>query len=445
MNKQLRILILEDQPADADLVRRELRKAGFEFVAKEVATEQEFLAELRNFAPQLILADYSLPGYDGLSALAAAQKQCPEAAFIFVSGSLGEERAIDTLRCGATDYVLKERLVRLGPAVHRALRERKEMRKGRQAEKERRESEEQLRAMFELASIGMAQADPRTGQWLRVNQKLCAITGYSAAEMLQMRVPELTHPDDRQKDGEQFARVVRGEAPDYRLEKRYVRKDGTLVWVNVNMTVIRDAAGQPTRTMATIEDITERKRVEEWLYESERRFRLLFNSGYDAVFVHQGSSAGNGSGKFIEVNEIACRRLGYTREELLQMTPRDISAPETLPDVPGIRAKLAVDKSAISEGVHVTKDGRRIPVEISTHIFKLNGKPTRLSAVRDITERKQAEAALRESSQFNQQIVASAQEGIIVIGRDLKYQVWNPFMERLTGMPADQVLGKHID
>jgi PAS domain S-box-containing protein len=132
----------------------------------------------------------------------------------------------------------------------------------KRAEQGMRESEEQFRAMFELASIGMAQTDPRTGQWLRVNQKFCAITGYSASELLGMRVSELTHPDDRQPDWELFQSVVRGEAPDYRMEKRYICKDGTIAWVNVNMTVIRDAAGQPVRTMAAIEDITERKRIE---------------------------------------------------------------------------------------------------------------------------------------------------------------------------------------
>ena len=132
----------------------------------------------------------------------------------------------------------------------------------KQAEAALKESEAQFRAMFELASIGMAQADPRTGQWLRVNQKMCAITGYRADELLEMRVSEITHPDDRPQDWELFQRVIRGETPDYRLEKRYVRKDGSTAWVNVNMTVIRDAAGQPVRTMATIEDISERKQAE---------------------------------------------------------------------------------------------------------------------------------------------------------------------------------------
>ena len=133
------------------------------------------------------------------------------------------------------------------------------------AEEAMAESEAQFRAMFEVASIGVAQADPHTGQWLRVNQKMCTITGYTADELLQVRFVDLTHPEDRKKDWEEFQRVARGEVPDYRLEKRYVRKDGSLVWVNVNVTVIRDSAGRPVRTMAAIEDITERKRTEEAL------------------------------------------------------------------------------------------------------------------------------------------------------------------------------------
>jgi PAS domain S-box-containing protein len=127
------------------------------------------------------------------------------------------------------------------------------------------ESEEQFKAIFNTASIGIAQADPMTGRWVRVNRKMCEITGYSSEEMLTMRIPEITHPEDRERDWAAFQDVVSKKAKGYRLEKRYIRKDGGIIWVNLNMTVVRSSDDQPVRTVATIEDITERKLAEEAL------------------------------------------------------------------------------------------------------------------------------------------------------------------------------------
>ena len=141
MAGKVQILILEDRPTDAELVMHELGHAGIQFSAACVATEAAFLAALRDHPPDLILADYSLPTYDGPSALASAQKECPETPFIFVSGTMGEETAIEALHRGATDYVLKQRLSRLGPAVQRALREIEEGTRRRQAEDSLRANE----------------------------------------------------------------------------------------------------------------------------------------------------------------------------------------------------------------------------------------------------------------------------------------------------------------
>ena len=137
-----------------------------------------------------------------------------------------------------------------------------------------RRSEEEFRAMFELASVGLAQADPQTGRLLRVNQKICEITGYSVGEMLEMRISEFTHPEDRAEDSVRFQQALRAESADYRMEKRYIRKDGSIAWVNVNMTILRDAAHNPVRTMAAIEDITERKRSEEASHRSAKELEL---------------------------------------------------------------------------------------------------------------------------------------------------------------------------
>lgn len=136
MKRELRILILEDVPSDAELVEDKLREGGLSFISRRVADRQNFIKELIKFSPELILADYSLPGFNGQSALEIVMDKCLAIPFIFVTGALGEEVAIELLKKGATDYVLKNKLSRLLPAVERALSELAEHNERRKAEKE---------------------------------------------------------------------------------------------------------------------------------------------------------------------------------------------------------------------------------------------------------------------------------------------------------------------
>jgi signal transduction histidine kinase len=147
VKKDIHILMLEDDAADAELTHFALRKGGLRFSVSRVETKEAYLNELAQRPPELILSDYSLPGFNGHDALNIAQEKCPETPFIFVTGTMGEEVAIETLRSGATDYVLKTRLSRLMPAVNRALREAEERVQHRRAEEQLRQSHEQLRAL----------------------------------------------------------------------------------------------------------------------------------------------------------------------------------------------------------------------------------------------------------------------------------------------------------
>jgi signal transduction histidine kinase len=147
VKKDIRILLLEDNSTDADLVRHALKHAGLRLSWKQVDTRTAFAQGLEKFSPDLILSDYSLPSFDGYAALALAREKCPDAPFIFVTGTLGEEVAIETLKKGATDYVLKHRLERLLPSVRRALREAKERAERKRAETQLRLSHQQLRAL----------------------------------------------------------------------------------------------------------------------------------------------------------------------------------------------------------------------------------------------------------------------------------------------------------
>ena len=147
MKNEIHILMLEDDPADAELVEHALRQGGCNFSLARVASREDFLRELDQRPPDLILLDYSLPGFDGVTALSLAQEKYPDIPFIFVTGTLGEEVVIEMLKSGATDYVLKNRLTRLASAVQRALREAEERAERRRAEENLRKSHKQLRAL----------------------------------------------------------------------------------------------------------------------------------------------------------------------------------------------------------------------------------------------------------------------------------------------------------
>lgn len=143
----MQFLLLEDDPGDAELIKLALRNVGMDFELEHVDSKRAFIHHIEQRAPDLILSDFSLPGLDGYTALAIARKKCPDVPFIFVSGTLGEETAIETLKLGATDYVLKHRLARLVPSVLRALREAQERMKRQRAQVALRNSHRQLRAL----------------------------------------------------------------------------------------------------------------------------------------------------------------------------------------------------------------------------------------------------------------------------------------------------------
>jgi signal transduction histidine kinase len=147
MKDEIRILLLEDNPTDAELVQHALRRGGVNFSVVHVDNKNAFIRRLEQCPYDLILSDFSLPTIDGYTALALAQERCPDIPFIFVTGTLGEEVAIETLKKGATDYVLKHRLTRLVPSVHRALREARERTERRRAQEQLRQSHEQLRSL----------------------------------------------------------------------------------------------------------------------------------------------------------------------------------------------------------------------------------------------------------------------------------------------------------
>jgi PAS domain S-box-containing protein len=179
-----------------------------------------------------------------------------------------------------------------------------------------------------------------------------------------------------------------------------------------------------------IDKVVRERELKESLRESEQRYRVLFNSMNDAMFVHHPTPEGV-PGKFIEVNDIACQRYGYAREAFLKLSPLDISSPERVHNIAARVKKLFAEKHITFETEQVAKDGRRIPVEISSHLFGLNGQPTVLSAVRDVTNRKRAEQHIRT---LTQQVMKAQETERQKISRDLHDHVAQDLLTMKIGL-----------
>jgi phosphoserine phosphatase RsbU/P len=256
----LRVLIVEDAAADAELVAMRLEEAGYALTWTRTARADELRSELAKVPWDVVISDYGMPGFDAPAALEIVREMSPEMPFIIVSGSVGEELAVRAMKAGAHDFFLKDRLDRLASAVEREVREARLRAQRREAVEKLRASEERLKALFDQVIVGIAQTDA-DGRFTLVNQRFAEITGRSTDELLQMREHEIIHPDDVDWLESVFARARDGERGST-IEKRYVRPDGTHIWVNASVSVLSYADHHHRSLVMVVDDITDRRRSE---------------------------------------------------------------------------------------------------------------------------------------------------------------------------------------
>ena len=191
MKQQFNVLMVEDNASDAELIVREIKSAGMRCDAHRVETAVEFRRELDEFQPHVILSDFSMPKFDGMEALAIAKRSHPEVPFIFVSGTIGEENAVRALQSGAIDYVLKGNLLRLPPAIERAMNEIRERRARQALERELRESGKKYQRLFQSNPHPTWVYDIETLRFLLVNDAAVARYGFSREEFLAMTINDI--------------------------------------------------------------------------------------------------------------------------------------------------------------------------------------------------------------------------------------------------------------
>jgi len=394
MRNPLRILSIEDDPKDAGLIQDLLETEDIVCEITRVDTEAALLSSLEQGGIDLILADYTLPSFDGISALKLALKACPDVPFIFVSGTLGEEIAIEALKVGATDYVLKTRLSRLVPSVVRALREASERTERKQADEKLRRSEAYLTEAQRLSQTGSFGCNLSTGEMFW-SEETFRIYGYDRSTQPAVeRVLQRVHPEDKTLVQEQIDRASRG-GKDCHVECRLLLPDDSIKHVRIVAHASKNEPGN-TEFIGAVMDVTATKQANEKLRQSETYLaeaQRLSRTGSFGWNVSSGEIYwSEETYKIFEFDRAAkpalesiFRRIHPDDRDLVQQTIDRAS--ET-------RANLDFEHRLLMP------DGSVKHLHVLAHV---SGTPSDnleyVGAITDVTERKRAEEALRRSEQ----------------------------------------------
>jgi PAS domain S-box-containing protein len=403
MNKPLLVLIVEDSEDDVLLMVRALKDGGYEPEYLRVETAEAMRSVLREKTWDVILSDYRLPRFDGLAAIALLKETDLDIPLIVVSGAIGEETAVECMRSGAQDYVMKGNISRLASAVDRELKHAVSRVQRRRADEELKVGKAQLSNALEIARLGHWEYDTANDLFTFNDQfyKLFHTTvenvgGYTmhSAEYAQRFV----HADDREVVREEIQKSIESTDPHFsqQIEHRILYADGTVGYVSVRVFVVKDSQGRTVRTYGVNQDITERKRAEEALRESEKKYRTIFENSIIGV------SQALPDGRLIAANAAYARMYGYANVEELMVEVSDIGRqfyadPEEREKVLRILTEKGIMEPR--EVNVVRRDGSRFTVLAGAREFRdPKGDLLYYQAEHvDISDRKKAEKQLQDT------------------------------------------------
>ncbi len=380
------VLVVEDNPDMRSFLAGSL---GREYRTATAGDGRAGLAAALSLRPGLILSDVMMPGMDG-EEMVRELRERPETRDTPVL--MFTAKADEALRARLLPDLVQDFMTKPFSEDELLGRVRAIVKERRRAEADRMETAVRFEATFEQAAVGMAHVTP-DGRLLRVNRKLCAMLGYSPGQLRGMTIRQITHPDDLEASVAYASRLLSGEIETYSLEKRYVRSDGGRIWVNLTVSLVRDAQGRPDYFISVIEDIDRRKETEATLRETQERFRVLVENDPDAVFILE-------DGRLIYANAAA--------EALFGVSPTPGDGPPILDLVsPGDRNRFrewllrqegqagepAGDAGPSLEEFRLSRSGGDTAhVEASAVPIFMSGRQNLLVFARDISERKRAEA-----------------------------------------------------
>jgi PAS domain S-box-containing protein len=295
------------------------------------------------------------------------------------------------------------------------------------------EAEDHFRLVFQHGGVGMALLTP-DGHFLRVNTALVEMLGYDRAELEGRRLVDFAHPDDTRHGISRSEQGLDVPPALYERERRYLHKGGHTVWARVLRVPLRDVGGALRYLVGVFIDITERRRAEEALAESERRYRLRFEGAFDGLLCCTEA------GEVVEANPALCRMLGHTAEELTRLTAADLA--DDLPQLRRHLAAVVAQGGACCETRLRRKDGSAVDVEISGSVIESGGRRVLHLITRDVSERKRAEEALREERHFSDRVLDAAEALILVLDPSGRVVRFGGACAAVSGYREDEVRGR---
>jgi two-component system cell cycle sensor histidine kinase/response regulator CckA len=390
----LRILILEDVPMDAELVEYELERARIPFHAHRVDSQAAFLQELEQFRPDVILSDYTLPRFDGMTALSLARERVPSIPFLIVTGSVNEETAVGCMKAGATDYLLKSNLARIGPAIEAALERERAQAEKVHAQAALAASERRFRSLVQNSSDLVTIVAP-DGAILYASDSAHRIVGYAPSDLVGTSLLDYLDRDDVAPVQGLLQNINGKPSVAGPIEFCLRRADGTPVWL--------EAVGTNLLTDSTIRgivlnarDVSERKRADRELRESEERYRDLFDNASDLVCMAAPDGA------LLYVNKAWQDGTGYGDDEIGHLQLLDIVHPDSRGHYAAVIERvLAGERLDHVELMFVPKSGPPVTVEGNLSCTFKDGQPSVVRGIyRDVTERKRVEEHLRRAERM---------------------------------------------
>ena len=277
LETDMRVLIVEDSKIEAKFTVNLLKKNGYSVVHERVETEEQMVAALEEHKWDIIISDYQMPDFDGMRALQVFQRYELDIPFILVSGKIGEETAVDLMKMGAHDYIMKGNTARLVPAIRSHLKDAANRRENLRLEKRLKESEAQYRGFFENAHIGIFRCSDH-GVILDANQRLSSAFGYGSIKEFMKSVevlkPEIADESSRKAE---LVKLFELAQKDAQVEVQFHRQDGSVLEAKLNVWIIQEDSEKPVYLEGVIEDITEQKEMERKLREMEELHESLID------------------------------------------------------------------------------------------------------------------------------------------------------------------------